>query len=324
MIVMNNSNSSKVSKGDVISFISLFILGIIVFFGINFLMLGNYVPSVIIAILLVVLMIVFVFLAAYAKAQNRDQSTWAVVKYSMLVLYLVALVPCYFGVAKFCEIQINKGDQNKGLQAEVKKEVEDINKLFQSFEMMCETRGSNLKTELDGLITYREGREKIISSFNLDKTQNEITEADVVNIRDSFVKTIMKDFNSIKREKEALVQKCMSNLENWNILFLPESVSEFSAAKSRYAQQIEDIVTKIEKNPLEKEIPSFDIHDYDMETDVADKFKDWKIFSVLGLCITLFLGLLGLLKFFLGPKATVIPLKRGDASVITEDGGFTF
>lgn len=321
---MSNSNSGKVSKGDIISFIALFLLGIIVFFGMNFLMLGNFVPSIIISVLLTVLMVVFVYLATFAKAQNRDQSTWSAVKYCMLVLYVAALVPCYIGVAKFCEIQVKKDDQNDGLLADVKKDVDDINELFQSFEAMCETRGSNLKTELDGLITYREGREKIISSFSLDKKQNEITKADVDEICNSFVKTIMLDFNPIKREKEALVQKCMSNLGNWNILFLPESVSELSTAKSRYAQQIEDIVTKIEKNPLEKEIPSFDIQDYDMETNVADKFKDWKIFSVLGLCITIFLGLLGLLKFFLGPKATVIPLKKGDASVITEDGGFTF
>lgn len=321
---MSNSNSGKVSKGDIISFIALFLLGIIVFFGMNFIMLGNFVPSVIISVLLTVLMVVFVYLAAFAKAQNRDQDTWAVVKYSMIVLYVAALVPCYFGVAKFCDIQLSKGDQSEGLMADVKKDVDDINEIFQGFEKMCESRGSNLKTELDALITYREGREKIISSFNLDKKQNEITEADVDNIRDSFVKTIMKDFNSVKREKETLVQKCMSDLESWNILFLPETVSELSAAKSRYSEQIETIVSEIEKNPLEKEIPSFEIQDYDMETNVADKFKDWKIFSVLGLCITLFLGLLGLLKFFLGQKPTVVPLKRGEASVITEDGGFTF
>ena len=47
---MSNSNSGKVSKGDIISFIALFLLGIIVFFGMNFIMLGNFVPSVIISV----------------------------------------------------------------------------------------------------------------------------------------------------------------------------------------------------------------------------------------------------------------------------------
>lgn len=321
---MSNSNSGKVSKGDVISFITLFLLGIIVFFGMNFIMLGNFLPSVIISVLLLVLMVVFVFLAAFAKAQNRDQDTWAVVKYCMVVLYVAALVPCYFGVAKFCDIQLSKGDQNEGLMADVKKDVDDINELFQGFEAMCISRSNNLLTELQSLANHREGREKIISSFNLEKKQDEINSADAEALAESFRKTIMKDFNSIKREKEALVQKCMSNLDSWNLLFLPQSVAELSAAKSKYADQIGAIIKETEKNPLETDIPSFDIQDYDVDTNVADKFKDWKIFSVLGLCVTLFLGLLGLLKFILGPKATVVPLKRGDSSVITQDGGFTF
>lgn len=323
---MTNSNSGKVSKGDIISFIALFMLGIIVFFGMNFLMLGNFVPSVIITVLLVVLMIVFVFLAAYAKAQNRDQSTWAAIKWLMLVFYSVALVVCYFGVAKFCDIQVNRGDQSDGWEAELKDDVEDINQMFQGFEAVCDTRCNNLQYELEALVSYREGREKIISSFNLDKKQAEITNADVNLLVDSFRKTIKKDFNRLKAEKDALVQKCLTNLDSWNLIFLPQCVTDLSSAKATYSEQIQTIIkdTEKNKNPLEKEIPSFDIREFEMDTNVVDRFKDWKMFSALGLCITLFLGILGLVKFFLGPKATVVPLKRGDVSVITEDGGFTF
>ena len=67
---MSQSNSGNLSKGDVISFVALLLLGLVVFFGLNFTMLGNRLPSAMVAVLLFMLMVVFVFLAAYAKAQD--------------------------------------------------------------------------------------------------------------------------------------------------------------------------------------------------------------------------------------------------------------
>ena len=105
---MSQTKSEKLPIGDVISFISIVFLGIVVFFRMNFMTLGNKIPSVIVAVLLVVLMTVFVFFAAFAKSQNRNQENWAKVKYALLGLYLASLIPCYIYSAKFCEIQFGQ------------------------------------------------------------------------------------------------------------------------------------------------------------------------------------------------------------------------
>ena len=81
---MAKNNSDNLSKGDIISFVAIILLGVTVFFGMNFSTLGDKVPSIVVAILLVVVMTVFVFLAAHAKAQNRNQSMWKNVEYAML------------------------------------------------------------------------------------------------------------------------------------------------------------------------------------------------------------------------------------------------
>ena len=83
---MAKNNSDNLSKGDIISFVAIILLGVTVFFGMNFSTLGDKVPSIVVAILLVVVMTVFVFLAAHAKARNRNQSMWKNVEYAMLGL----------------------------------------------------------------------------------------------------------------------------------------------------------------------------------------------------------------------------------------------
>ena len=107
---MAKQNSDNLSKGDIISFVALLLLGVTVFFGMNFKTLGDKVPSIVVAILLVVVMTVFVFLAAHAKAQNRNQAMWKNVEYAMLGLYVVALIPCYLYAAKFFDVQFAKSE----------------------------------------------------------------------------------------------------------------------------------------------------------------------------------------------------------------------
>ena len=135
---MAQQKSDKLPIGDIISFISIVFLGIVVFFGMNFMTLGNKIPSIIIAVLLAVLMIVFVFFAAYAKSQNRNQDNWKKVTYAMLGLYLVALIPCYIYSAKFCEIQFGQSEIVKKVDANVSA----INKMFDSFTNNCDSRAN--------------------------------------------------------------------------------------------------------------------------------------------------------------------------------------
>lgn len=58
---MEKSKSDNLSKGDIISFIALLLLGVTVFFGMNFSTLGDRIQSVVVSVVLVTLMVVFVF-----------------------------------------------------------------------------------------------------------------------------------------------------------------------------------------------------------------------------------------------------------------------
>lgn len=322
---MDNSNSGKVSKNDVISVIALLLLAVMVFFGMNFLMLGNYISSLIISILLFVLMTFFVFFASFAKAQNRNQSTWKTIGYSLIALYVAALIPCYMGVSKFLDIQFDKGDKNEGLQADIRKDIEDIDSMFMDFETVSERRCKSFRTELESLCNHKEGREEIIELFEFEgKNQSEITKDDVDILTESFRKTIMKDFTSLKKEKDALVAKCTYNLDSWNLLYLPQYVVELSYAKENYADRLSTIAKESKKNPLEYNVPSFDVQKYNTKTNVLERFTNWKKFSFWGLLITVFLAFLGLFKYAFGQKSDIVPFKEGTASVITEDGGYTF
>lgn len=70
-------------------------------------------------------------------------------------------------------------------------------------------------------------------------------------------------------------------------------------------------------------MPEFDVTAYSSESTITNIFSDFAGFSIMGLLAVLILGGLGLVKYLLGEKRTVIDFKKGDSSVIISDGGFT-
>ena len=318
---MNNSNSGKLSKGDIISFIALLILGVTVFFGINFMTLGNKISSVVIAILLFIIMIIFVFLAAHAKAQDRNQSTWRKVEYTMITLYIIALIPCYIYSAKFFDIQINKHNIIQISSNDIK----DINDMFSDYIRKCEARCNNFQTELEALSKYKEGREQIVKLFKLEKNESQITQNDIEEATESFRKSLLKapNISNLKSEKNNLLNNCENKFKNWNILLIPYYASELGEAKKSYANKLEEIYSK-NINVIEKEAPEFNTISYTRDSNIKDIFRKSSGFSIIGIIAILVLGSLGLIKWILGERSVVIPMKEGNANNITEDGGFTF
>ena len=106
-------------------------------------------------------------------------------------------------------------------------------------------------------------------------------------------------------------------------MFIPQYAQELGAAKSKYGTELERIYEKTHNN-IEQNVPEFVTDNYISESGILDTFKSTDKFSAIGLLAVLFLGCLGLVKYLLGDKSTVIPMKQGDTSVIGEDGGFTF
>jgi hypothetical protein len=315
----DKNNSGNLSKGDVISFVALLLMGVLVFFGMNFMTLGDKIPSIVVAILTVVLMTVFVFLAAYAKAQDRNQSTWKKVEYSMLVLYVLALIPCYIFSAKFFDVQFDKDNVMKQVQTDTN----DLNKLFNDYNRKCESRVSAYQIDLESMLTTTEGRSKLASLLEINDPSS-VTKESVTQAAQSFSKSLKgAEYKALEAEKNNLVKNCETNFNNWNIMFIPQYAYELGTAKDKYATELERIYGKTQNN-IEKNIPEFETASYTNESGIINTFKSTDKFSVIGLLVVLFLGFLGLVKYLLGDKSTVIPIKQGDTSVIGEDGGFTF
>ena len=264
-------------------------------------------------------MTVFVFLAAYAKAQDRNQSTWKKVEYAMLALYILALIPCYIFSAKFFDVQFDK----ENIMKQVAKDTGDLDKLFTDYSRKCESRANAYQIDLEAMLTTPEGRARIARLIDV-KDPSSITKESINQVVSSFSKSLKgAEFKVLESEKNNLIKNSETNFKNWNIMFIPQYAQELGAAKSKYATELERIYGKTHNN-IEQNIPEFETDLYINESGILDTFKSTDRFSAIGLIVVLFLGFLGLVKYLLGDKSTVIPMKQGDTSVIGEDGGFTF
>lgn len=315
---MEKTKSDNLSKGDIISFIALLLLGVTVFFGMNFSTLGDRIQSVVVSVVLVTLMVVFVFLAAFAKAQNRNQAMWTKVEYAMLFLYVLALIPCYLYSSKFYDIQFNKSNIVKEVQANI----DDINKMFGDYDKKCQTRSFSYKTALQAMSRDVQGRQKAAGILGISASH--VNSQAIDQASESFLNHFRgNDYSQLLSEKTALENSVLNNFKNWNILLVPQYAEELGAAKEKYATGLQDIYEKYKGDIDGAEIPSFKASDYMSSESVVEHFTDKGSFSLYGILGILVLGGLGLIKYFLGEKRTVIALKQGDSSVIMEDGGFS-
>lgn len=315
---MEKSKSDNLSKGDIISFIALLLLGVTVFFGMNFSTLGDRIQSVVVSVVLVTLMVVFVFLAAFAKAQNRNQAMWTKVEYAMLFLYVLALIPCYLYSSKFYDIQFNKANIVKEVQANI----DDINKMFGDYDKKCQTRSFSYKTALQAMSRDVQGRQKAAGILGISASH--VNSQAIDQASESFLNHFRgNDYSQLLSEKTALENSVLNNFKNWNILLVPQYAEELGAAKEKYATGLQDIYEKYKGDIDGAEIPSFKASDYMSCESVVEHFTDKGSFSLYGILGILVLGGLGLIKYFLGEKRTVIAFKQGDSSVIMEDGGFS-
>lgn len=315
---MSDSKSSgNLTKGDVISFVAILLMGVLVFFGMNFMTMGDRIPSMVVAILTVVLMTIFVFLAAYAKGQDRNQSKWKKVQYAMLALYVLMLVPCYMFSAKFFDVQLDKEDVIRNVNADTA----GLDKLFGDYSRQCESRVSAYQIELESMMTSREGRARLAEMLDIDASS--VTKESVDIAVESFSKSLKgAEFKSLEADKNILVKNSEANFNSWNVMMIPQYAQELGGAREKYASELKRIYDK-SHNSLERNIPEFDISEYESGSAVMNKFKSVGTFSAAGLLAVVVLGFLGLVKYLLTPASRVIDMKKGDASVITDDGGYS-
>lgn len=315
---MNESKpSGNLTKGDIISFVALLLMGVLVFFGMNFMTLGDRIPSLVVAILTVVLMTVFVFLAAYAKAQERDRSTWRIVQYALLTLYLIGLIPCYIFTAKFFDVQVDK----EKIMSEVHSDIDGLNRLFSDYSSKCEQRASAYQIDLEAMLTTPEGKARIAELIGSDDP-SEISQESVNQAVSSFSKMLKgSEYTYLVNQKNSLVKNCEKNFDNWNMLDIPKYALELGSARDEFAVKLEEIYSKAHNN-FETEVPEFDTESDTDEGTIVDTFKSVGSFSLFGLLAVLFLGIMGSVSYILGKKSDNISMQYKDPSAINEDQGF--
>lgn len=312
---MSSKKSDSLSRGDVISFIALLLIGVIVFLGINFKTLGDKIISVIGALLLLIVMSVAVFLAAHAKAQNRNQSKWRNVEHIMLGLYVLMLIPFYIYAAKFFDIYLDK----TSITQQVREEVDGLNKMFSDYNRLCESRCNSYQTTLEAMSKDAQGRAKIASL--LDLSEDKVSQENIQLAVSSFSNTLKGgDYKLLETEMKKLEKNVESSIKGWNVLFLPQYVSELGGAKSMYARELEIIYDK-HKNSIERNIPKFDSEKYISESNIVSIFSRGVGFSFMGILAVIVLGGLGLVKYILGDKRSVVELKEDNPTAITGGGG---
>ena len=313
------NNSDKLSKGDLISFIAILLMGVIVFFGVNFQSLGDKIQSVVISFVLVVLMTVSIFLAGMARGQNRNQSTWKKIEFCMIVLYLATLVPSYFYMSKFFDIQMNRSEIAK--QAE--DDMGDIKKMFAEYDKLCQSRSYGYETALKAMSMDAQGRARIADILGI--SVKNVSENAIRQAGESFLNSLRgNDYALLKSEVTSLDNNVASHFKNWNIILVPQYASELGEAKNKFATSLKQIYAD-NKNKIEQNVPEFNTDEFvHTDNNIADRFSKITSSSVWGIFVTLILGGLGFCKYLLSNKRTVIDFKKGDESVIEEDGGFSY
>ena len=243
---------------------------------------------------------------------------WTKVEYAMLFLYVLALIPCYLYSSKFYDIQFNKTNIVKEVQANI----DDINKMFGDYDKKCQTRSFSYKTALQAMSRDVQGRQKAAGILGISASHVNAQAIDQAS--ESFLNHFRgNDYSQLLSEKTALENSVLNNFKNWNILLVPQYAEELGAAKEKYATGLQDIYDRYKGDIDGAEIPSFKASDYMSSESVVEHFTDKGSFSLYGILGILVLGGLGLIKYFLGEKRTVIAFKQGDSSVIMEDGGFS-
>lgn len=315
---MENQNSGNLSKSDILSFVALLLMGVFVFFGMNFKTLGDKVPSLAVSILLVVLMTLFIFLAAYAKGQDRYQDMWKKVEWAMLALYVAALAPCYVYVSKFCEVQFGRAD----IVSQVQADVDGIDRMFADYKRMCDARCGSYQTALEALSKDKQGRVRIAQTLGIGV--GDVTPANIRQASESFLNSLRgAEFQALEAEKGQMEAMVKENFKKWNLMLVPQAAQELGAAKAKYAQTLQDLYSK-HQNKFETDVPEFSAAKYASEANVADRFSTISGITPMGLLVVLVLGGLGFLKYVFAAKRTVLSLKKGDSSSITSDGGIAF
>ncbi len=313
-----SENKDKIGFADVISLIAIVLLATIIFFGANFMTLGDKMPAIVGAIIGLILMCLCVFLAAHAKAQIQEGNVWKIVQIVCIALYVILLIPTYIVGAKFFNIQFDR----QGVMNEYRTDVNNINGLFQEYDRICSSRANAYRIRMQSMMTTPEGRAALAKELKID--QASLNQSRVEQAASIFLRTLKgNDYEMLVNEKDYLLANSESAFKNWNILFIPQYAGEVGESYGIYADRLKEIYDSNSRES-EKNVPAFDPQTPDNAGGLMSLFTDTFSFSLLGLIVVFFLGVLGLFKYIFGVKSDKVALRRGDASVITAGGGYRF
>lgn len=205
---MRQKSNNGLSLVDVIAFLAIFVIGVMVFFGFNFYSLGDKLTAAIVAVGLTVALLVMVWLAAYARRQDRNQETWATVAKILIGLYVALLLPCYFFGSKFVDLQIGRA----GIEAQATEDVADIDAMFADYSRKCESRTSAYITTLEAEAKSATGRQRLARLLDIDTAS--ITSATVSQAGESFIGKLKgPDYQALDAQRAELSASLLQSVK---------------------------------------------------------------------------------------------------------------
>lgn len=315
---MKKNENGNLSKSDVISFIALLFLGLGIFFGLNYLTLGDMLLSGVVAGVLTFLLIGLAMLTAWAKSQNIthiNAEKWKGIEIVGLVFYVLLLIPAYLFSSKFMDVQMSKDDYVKALE----KEQSSIEEMFKAYEVAANERANTYQGTLEAML---ENPKESDALKNLLDDEN-ITKSKVKAAVDNFKSSLLDgDYASIKAEKDAYMADLNAMAKNWNILKVTSVVKILDNNRNKYAEKLTEIFED-ENNKSKTEIGesiSFDAASYLSKENFVKEFGEINWASLWGILAVIVFGILGLFKYlFAFRNSSIIPY-----SSIESNGGIGF
>lgn len=308
----NTKHNGNLSRGDLFSFIAIFIMAILFFFGLNFYTV-NLAVSLIAAISFLVVEYLLLSVSVYAKTQDDNLSKYGVLEKIAIVLFVLGLVPVYIFSTPFFNVQTNR---RHIIESEGPAEVAEVRKLFSDFDELCIQRKTSYENIMLGCLNGNSQADVMdLTAIFTDTEPTEIMISDEADNQFNLWET--SQYRELEEEMVALSSSYNDALDSWDLVHLPEIASKFANEKKAYPSKLsqyyenEEAYTYFEKK-IEADDLEFDFPGYKCDS-LSEAYFHNITFSLSGLIVFIILAVIGLLRYLVTNRSNKILPSMGKA-----------
>lgn len=280
--------NDKLTKGDIISFIAFFALGVILFIGLLFSS-RNMVLAGICAVLFVTIELFLVFYASYLKTRERDLDNYRRIERIVVSIYVLILIPSALLSGSFFSVETNRGTVVKSMD----NECESIRRMFSEFDDAVGRRVTSYQTRLE-----TEG----------------LSDGQIKESVDNYIKAIKtSEYKAINMQKDSLISDCKRDFAAWDLMNISKSAYRLKEQERYFAETLDKLYNSgyYDQSEDKAKVSPYSAMSFLPMQSVSDRFSSVWTFSILGMVIFIVLGLLGLVKYYTSERTHVLsPIKR--------------